>query len=331
MPKRAGQRREQHTAGAATRVDGDYRRQRGSSTAAEGATGVDRKLALLATKHHGVLARRQLTALGMTTAAIDHRVHTGRLIVVHRGIYAVGHAALTERGRLRAALLAAGPSAILSHRTAVALWRLTSSMPPFVEVTVTKKGPRSRPGLIVHETRRARDVRTLDSLPVTAPLTTLVDLAASQPRHQLERLCAEALVLKLVTEQELDEAGIVDPDLVAPTRSKFERTFRGALRKSGLAQPVTGHPIGRYTADFAWPAERVIVEADGWAFHGNRFAFEDDRARDAHLASRGWIVIRVTWRRLRHKPMLVMVQLAQTLAQRASTPVTPRRGPWDLR
>ena len=260
----------------------------------------------------------------MTTAAIDHRVRTGRLIVVHRGIYGVGHAALTERGRLRAALLAAGPSAILSHRTAVALWRLTSSMPPFVEVTVTKKGPRSRPGLIVHETRRAPEVRTLDSLPVTAPLTTLVDLAASQPRHQLERLCAEALVLKLVTEQELDEAGIVDPDLVAPTRSKFERTFRGALRKSGLAQPVTGHPIGRYTADFAWPAERVIVEADGWAFHGNRFAFEDDRARDAHLAFRGWIVIRVTWRRLRHKPMLVMVQLAQTLAQRASTPVTPR-------
>jgi very-short-patch-repair endonuclease len=152
----------------------------------------------------------------------------------------------------------------------------------------------------------------------------LVDLAATQPQQQLERLCAEALVLHHVTQQQLDDARILDPDLAAPTRSEFERTFRAELRKAGLPQPVVGHPIPPYIADFAWPRERVIVETDGWRFHGHRLAFEDDRARDAFLAARGWIVVRVTWRRLKKTPMLVMVQLAQTLAHRASTPVSER-------
>ena len=189
-------------------------------------------------------------------------------------------------------------------------------MPPFVEVTVTRRGPRSRPGLVVHFTRQQPDVRILDGLPVTSPLRTLADLAASP---DIERMCAQAIVLKLVTQKELDEAGIIEPDLIAPTRSRFERLFRATLRKAGLPPPVTGYEIGRYTADFAWPAERVIVETDGWGFHGHRQAFEDDRARDAYLAARGWVVVRVTWRRLRKEPMLVMTQLAQVLAHRAST------------
>jgi very-short-patch-repair endonuclease len=94
---------------------------------------------------------------------------------------------------------------------------------------------------------------------------------------------------------------------------------------------VTGYPISHYTADFAWPAERVVVETDGWQFRGNRIAFEDDRERDAFLIARGWIVVRVTWRRLHKAPMLVMVQLAQTLALRASTPVTEAEAGRSLR
>jgi very-short-patch-repair endonuclease len=212
--------------------------------------------------------------------------------------------------------MAAGPSAALSHRTAAALLKLLPSMPPFVEVTVTRRGPRSRPGLLVHSTTNAPEIRLLGGLPLTAPLRTLADLAASA---DIESLCAQALVLKLLTKRELDASGILDPELIAPTRSRFERLFRATLRKGGLPPPVTGHEIGRYTADFAWLTERVIVETDGWGFHGHRKAFEDDRSRDAYLAARGWVVVRVTWRRLKQQPMLVMTQLAQTLAHRAST------------
>ena len=318
--KRARQRREPRPAASPTGVDGDIGRQRRSRPVGAAPTGVDRAVASLATRQDGVVERRQLIALGLSAAAIDHRVRAGRLIVLYRGVYTVGHEALTERGKLKAALIAAGQSAVLSHRTAAALWKLTPSMPPSIDVTVTKKGPRSRRGLIIHETRRPPGVRSLGSLAVTAPLRTLVDLAAIQPEHQLERLCAQALVLKHVTDEQLDAAGILDPDLVAPTRSGFERAFFAALRRAGLPRPIAGYPISHYTADFAWPAERVVVETDGWQFHGDRIAFEDDRARDAFLVARGWIVVRVTRRRLKNSPMLVMVQLGQTLSLRASTP-----------
>jgi very-short-patch-repair endonuclease len=320
MLKRTRQRRESGLAKASTGVDGDIGRQRRSPASDAAATGVDRRIAMLATRQDGIVDRRQLIALGLSAAAIDHRVRTARLIVIHRGVYAVGHASLSERATLRAALIAAGPTAAHSHRTAAARWKLAPSMPPFVEITVTRKGPRSRRGLRIHESLRPPDIRILDSMPLTAPLRTLVDLAPTQPRSQLERMCAEALVLKLVSQDELDAAGILAPGLAAPTRSEFERRFFAQLRKARLPSPIVGDPIGPYTADFAWPAERVVVETDGWEFHGHRSAFEDDRARDAYLAANGWVVIRVTWRLLRDAPMLVMVQLAQTLARRAPTP-----------
>jgi very-short-patch-repair endonuclease len=132
-------------------------------------------------------------------------------------------------------------------------------------------------------------------------------------------MCAEALVLKLVTQDKLDAAGILDPYLAAPTRSEFERRFYAQLRNARLPRPIAGYPIPPYTADFAWPKERVVVETDGWDFHGHRAAFEDDRERDAHLAANGWVVVRVTWRQLCDTPMLVMVRLAQTLVHRTAT------------
>src|SRR5215218_6654495 len=162
-----------------TGVDGGGRRQRGQNTPGSYAPRVDARVARLATEQDGVADRTQLLALGLTRAAIDHWVRSGRLILIHRGVYAVGHAALTRRGRLRAALMAAGSNAVLSHLTAAATWGLTSSMPPFVEVTVTRKGPRSRPGLVIHETRRPPDVALVGALPVTAPLRTLADLKAA--------------------------------------------------------------------------------------------------------------------------------------------------------
>jgi len=314
---RTRQRREPSPPGPAIGIAGDIGRQRRASALGGATAGVDRAIARLATRQQGVVARRQLIGLGLSAAAIDHRVRTSRLLVVHRGVYAVGHQALTDLGRMRAALMATGPSAVRSHTTAAVVWNLLSSLPPFVEVTVTRKGPRSRQGLVVHETRRQPEVRTIDSLPVTAPLRTLLDLSATQPPRRLERLCAEALVLKLVTQEQLDAARVIDPALAAPTRSKFERTFLASLRRAGLPRPLVGHRIAPYTADFAWPAERVVVETDGWGFHGHRMAFEQDRARDAFLAARGWIVVRVTWRQLHDSPMLVLVQLAQTLARRA--------------
>jgi hypothetical protein len=152
---------------------------------------VDRVAAELATRQEGIV---QLLAAGVSEHAVDHRVRSGRLIPVFRGVYAVGHAALSDAGRLHAALMAAGPSATLSHRTAAALHQLTPSMPPFVEVTTPANPRRSRPGLIIHATRNPPAVVTVDRFRATAALRTLVDLAPTLTPGELERVCAEALI-----------------------------------------------------------------------------------------------------------------------------------------
>src|SRR5918997_845301 len=140
------------------RVDGDYRRQRRTSTASPEPCSVDARIAILATRQDGLVSRAQLIALGLPAAAIDYRVRVGRLIVVHRGVYAVGHTALSDRARLRAALM-----------TGVA----------------------------------------------------------------------------------------------APTRSALERRFLAVIRDAGLPRPAVNAVVEGYMVDFAWPAERVIVETDG--------------------------------------------------------------------
>ena len=280
---------------------------------------VDRVAATLATAQDGVAGRDQLRAHGVSEHAIDHRVRTGRFTVVFRGVYAVGHAALSDVGRVRAALLAAGPSAVASHRAAAALHRFLPSLPPWVDMTVTGNPRRSRPGLAIHETKHALESVMIAGLPVTTPLRTLIDLRGALAPGELERACAEALVRRLVTHEELEAARLVAPAEAAPTRSALERRFLALVRQAGLPRPRVNETVGPYEIDFAWLDARVLVEVDGWRTHGHRFAFERDRARDAELAAMGYVVLRFTWRQLRDNPLLVAAQIARALARRTGT------------
>jgi hypothetical protein len=252
----------------------------------------DEAIARAAARLGGVVDRTQLYGLGLRRGAIEHRLDAGRLRRLFRGVYAVGHEALSARGRLAAGLLVAGPGAALSHRTAAALWRLTPSMSPFVEVSVGGRRPRARRGLVVHhvDTVEAR----LLGLPVTNPLRTLRDLATTRPHHELERAASEALVLKLVTHDELRaHGGRLASLIVAPTRSGLERVFLKAVLKAGLPTPVTNHRIGPYTVDFYWPSHRLVVETDGARYHDHEIARRRDRRKDAYLHLRGCTVVRV--------------------------------------
>jgi very-short-patch-repair endonuclease len=251
--------------------------------------------------------------------AIDHRLRTGRFVSVFRGVYAVGHAALTDRGRIRAALLAAGPRAVASHHAAATLHGLLPSLPPFVDVTVTGSPRRSRPGLRIHRTTHEPETVLVAGLPVTTPLRTLSDLRATRAPRDLQRLCADALVRGLVTQVQLEAARLLAPGEAAPTRSALERRFLSIVRQAGLPRPLVNHTIGPYEIDFAWPEQRVLVEVDGWNAHGHRVAFERDRARDAELAAAGYIVLRFTWRQLRNEPLLVATRVAQALARHTAT------------
>ena len=169
---------------------------------------VERVLAALATRQGGAVGRKvSWTALGVGRGWTAWRLKRGRMHTVYRGVYALGHEALTPLGRLVAALLAAGPGATLSHRTAAALWKLISSMPPFVEITLTDRRPRHRPNLVIHHKPHI-DTTTRYGLPVTTPLATILDL----PPKEQRKAANEALVHKLLTRaQELEQPASQEP------------------------------------------------------------------------------------------------------------------------
>jgi very-short-patch-repair endonuclease len=297
---------------------------------------VDREIARLAGPRGGVVARRELLALGVSARAIGRRVEAGRLYVIHRGVYAVGHPDLTWTGHAHAAQLAVGAGVASSFSSAgIALRVLPAGHGP-QHVTAIGRVPRSRPGIVVHSAREL-DVIVVDGLRVTTPARTLLDLASVLDHAALDRALGEAQVLKLVTEAGLRAQLRRHPShhgaralaralgTAAPTRSELERRFLSIIDRAGLPRPRTNVRIGRFEVDAFWPDERVIVEADGWASHGPRPAFERDRARDAELHARGYVVLRFTWRQITEEPLLVAATIARVLSNRSADVRASRR------
>jgi predicted transcriptional regulator of viral defense system len=153
----------------------------------------------LARRQHGVVARRQLLNLGLHPEAIKHRLRKGRLHRVRRGVYAVGRPNLTQRGHWMAAVLASGPNAFLSHRSAAALWgirraRATLAGNQFIDVTVDARRRPRCDGVRLHRVRGIgdRDRTRRDGIPVTSPIKTLIDLALVLSPGELETAINEA-------------------------------------------------------------------------------------------------------------------------------------------
>jgi very-short-patch-repair endonuclease len=184
-------------------------------------------------------------------------------------------------------------------------------MPPFAEVTLSDRRPRSRPGLVVHH-KPHFDQMQKHGLPLTAPLATILDL----PPKEALKAANEALVRRLVSERDLHAAKILG---AAPTRSPLEDRLLPLIRQAGLPEPRVNVWIGPYLIDFHWPASRLLVETDGYATHGHRLAFESDRARDADLQSRGYSVLRFTDAQLKHEPLLVVARITRVLTTEAGS------------
>ena len=158
----------------------------------------ERRLAMLATDQHGVLARRQLLQAGLGKSAIDSRVQSGRLLLLHRGVYAVGHSRLTQRGRWMAAVLACGEGAALSHSSAAALWGLMRARGPSIHVT-SQHGRGGRTVITLHRSRLHPEDRTRrDGIPVTSLPRTLLDLADVVEEERWGRAAEEAERLGLL-------------------------------------------------------------------------------------------------------------------------------------
>jgi hypothetical protein len=266
----------------------------------------------LAAGQDGVVARWQLLAAGVAPKAIDHRVRTGRLIVLHRGVYALGHRALRRRAWWLAGALACGPRAVVSYQSGGSVWGLLEYSGANVHVTVTH-GTHRVPGLVIHRTRRLdeRDVTLHDDVPVTSVARTLLDLADVVPRRRLEKAVDQAEVLCLFDLRAVEDVlsrsrgrrgrtalsaivGAYRPG-AALTRSELEDLFLSLVDGAALPRPEVNVHVEGFVVDFLWRAERLIVEVDGYAFHSSRRAFRDDRSRDRRLQRAGYVVVRFTY------------------------------------
>ncbi|HET7051175.1 MAG TPA: DUF559 domain-containing protein [Solirubrobacteraceae bacterium] len=287
----------------------------------------------MATEQHGMVARRQLLELGLTRTSVQKRLDGGRLHPVYRGVYAVGHRKLTLKGCWTAAVLACGPTALLSHRAALALWALGRSESGLIDVTIEgrvgKPGPK---GVRVHSTLtlHADDVAAVDGIPVTSLAWTVVDYAGVANRRQVRSVLEAMERRALYIGRELDRllertpnrkgvktlrAAIADLTGPAPwLQSRLEEAFHELIRASDLPAYEANVLVEGELVDALWRKERVIVELDGYAFHKSRAQFETDRRRDAKLTVAGYRVLRITQQRLQNEPEAVLAEIRALLS-----------------
>jgi predicted transcriptional regulator of viral defense system len=262
--------------------------------------------ARLAGERWGVLSLDELRACGLSPETISRRVGRGHLHPMHRGVYAVGHAGPPLEGRWPAAVKACGSAAVLSHFSAAALWGIVEWAERHPEVTVDARAPRRHPGVRVHRSSMltVADVTRHRGIPVTSPGRTLLDLAATLEDTALRRAVRNAESLQRVNVRRLAEllarvgsgrgtrrlAGIVATG-PAPTRSELENVVLDLILGAEIERPAVNVPIAlggrRLIPDFRWPSQRVIVEADGAAWHDGRTAREQDAERQALLEAHG--------------------------------------------
>jgi Protein of unknown function (DUF559) len=288
----------------------------------------DIELARLATAQHGVVARQQLLLLGFSDASVKRRVRGGRLHVVHRGVYAVGHRSLTVDGRRMAAVMAAGRGAVLSHATAAGAWELRPRASGLIHVTIPgDPGRGRRAGLRVHRSRTLTpgDTTTHRGIPITTPVRTIIDLARTLERRPLEHALDIAEQRSLIDFAELHSRPI-PPSLKAVlslytvgstvTRSEMEERFLALCDDHGIPRPAVNARIEGEEVDFVWRDANLVVEVDGYRYHRGPSAFESDRERDVELALASWRVLRFTWTQLTTRAAWVARAVRRQLGNR---------------
>jgi len=278
-------------------------------------------VARLAAEEWGVVSLDELRGCGLSRDAVSVRVRNGRLHPLHCGVYAVGHASPALEGHFLAAVKACGPDAALSHFSAAALWGLLGWDERRPEVSVPSPGTRTHPRLLVHRSAHLSpdDLARHKGVPVTSPARTLLDLAYPLGPKPLRRAVRQAQSLQLVSVGQIAAvlnrpgprrgraklARIVATGR-APTRSELEDLVLDLMLRGGLEHPRVNTPLvlagRRVIPDFRWPRERLVVEADGAAWHDNRLAREDDAERQALLEAHGERVVRVTWHQAVARP-----------------------------
>jgi hypothetical protein len=284
---------------------------------------VEQTVGLIAGRAHGVVTRAELREAGVTKNEIEHRLETGSLIAVFRGVYRVGHCAPSPEARYTAAVKACGEGAVLSGLAAAWAWGLIRRRtPPSAEVTCPRlrriKGVRTRRSRRIDLGERTK----WKGIPIATVPRTIVDLPSLLSFDDLTKAIHEADVRYGTRPEHLDVVlarypnvkgahtlrAIASGDL--PTLlSDLEKRFRALLEKHGLPLPRTNRRRGAHYVDCRWPDHRLTVELDSYRFHRSRHAWEQDRARERAARARGDDFRRYTWRDVVEVPAPTVAEL----------------------
>jgi uncharacterized protein DUF559 len=274
--------------------------------------------------------------LGFSPKAIKHRIGVGRLHPVARGVYAVGRRQLSREGRWMAAVLACGPGAALSHRSAAALWGLGKEHPDYVEVSVLRgSGSRLR-GIRCHRrpSLPSTEITHHSNIPLTTPVRTFLDLTTVAGPNTVERAINEADKLGVIDadalRRKLDrhpgEPGvrplrrILDKHTFRLSDDELELLFRPLAAAAGLPTPLTKQPLNGFEVDFFWPDLGLVVETDGWRYHRTPSAQTRDALRFQLHTAAGLTPVRFSHYQVKYESPHVLRVLKATAANLRTRP-----------
>ena len=283
-----------------------------------------------------MVSRTQLLELGFSKAAIEHRLRKGRLHQVSKGVYLVGWAKLNRERRWMAAVLACGDGAMLSHRSAAALWGFGKERRGVIDVSVHRHCKVRRPGIHVRDRAglRTRDVGTRLNIPVTQPVRTMLDIATELAPNLLERAINEAdkrdvidpETLRRALEDHPGEPGIrllrqvLDEHTFRLSDDELELLFRPIAAAAGLPAPLTKQTVNEFEVDFFWPSLGLVVETDGWRYHRTPSAQTRDALRFQTHTAAGLTPLRFSHYQVKYEPTHVCRVLAKTAANLRARP-----------
>jgi very-short-patch-repair endonuclease len=255
-----------------------------------------------ARRQHGVISHVQLRALGFSEAAIRHRLRTGRLFVLRRGLYAVGRAEVSKRGHWMGATLVSGAGAALDGESGLALWDVRRNEGKEIEVAIPESARRSQPGIKLRRVRGlTHQITEVDGIPVLSLPPLFIQLAGRVRPGALEAAINEADKKDLIHVEQLRREietlrgrrgvaalrRVIDRATFRYSASELERAMRPLIRRAGLGEPKMGEMVNGYKVDFWWPELNFVIETDGGRFHRTAFQQTQDRRRDqAHTLAR---------------------------------------------
>jgi uncharacterized protein DUF559/putative AbiEi antitoxin of type IV toxin-antitoxin system len=296
------------------------------------------RIADRATAQGGVVSLDQLRGEGVSRRRAADRAQANSLHRIHRGVYTVGHRAVSRQTILRGALLACGDGAVISHGTAAAFHRLWDKAPRLIDVTVPVEAGRKIDGIRCRRCRypAPEEIEVIQGVAVTTVARTLIDLAGMVGLPTLKKTVGRAAIRRKLDLQAVDVSihrakrrrGLRSLELallpyrtkdgkVPDVRSDFETLVLPDLLDFGFPRPECNVWLHidseRLLVDFLWKKQRVIVETDGRETHETPDAFQGDRRRDQFLASAGYRALRITWHQIHHERADVLRRIERAL------------------